>query len=46
VGARAWWVWNRFVSVHAALYRVSGGRVGGTQARSSRDIPVIRLRPG
>jgi F420H(2)-dependent quinone reductase len=71
-----WWVWNRYTSAHVALYRASGGRVGGRrqrvavrqasseekaevwprlveayppyadyQARSTRDIPVIRLSP-
>ena len=35
----AWWVWNRFVGVHAALYRVSGGRIGGTYS----GAPVLLL---
>ena len=34
-----WWVWNRFVSLHAALYRASGGRIGGTY----RGAPVLLL---
>jgi len=25
-----WWLWERFTSVHAALYRLSRGRIGGT----------------
>ena len=24
-----WWIWERFTSVHATLYRLSRGRVGG-----------------
>ena len=34
-----WWVWNRFVGAHVALYRASGGRVGG----SYRGAPVLLL---
>ena len=34
-----WWVWNRFVSAHVALYRASGGRIGGTY----RGAPVLLL---
>ena len=34
-----WWVWNRFVGAHVALYRASGGRVGGTY----RGAPVLLL---
>ena len=35
----AWWVWNRFVGAHVALYRASGGRIGGTY----RGAPVLLL---
>ena len=55
-----WWVWNRFTGVHVALYRASGGRIGGTYGgapvlllhhvgrRSGQDrvSPLIYLRDG
>ena len=25
-----WWFWERFTSAHAALYKLSGARIGGT----------------
>lgn len=35
----AWWEWNRFTGAHAALYRASGGRIGGTYG----GAPVLLL---
>jgi F420H(2)-dependent quinone reductase len=29
-GSPFWWLWERMTSVHTALYKASGGRVGGT----------------
>jgi F420H(2)-dependent quinone reductase len=34
-----WWVWNRFVGAQVALYRATGGRIGGTY----RGAPVLLL---
>jgi deazaflavin-dependent oxidoreductase (nitroreductase family) len=35
--SRFWWVWERFTSLHAALYKASRGRVGGTLG----DAPIV-----
>jgi deazaflavin-dependent oxidoreductase (nitroreductase family) len=35
--SRFWWVWERATSVHAALYKLSGGRVGG----KTNGAPVV-----
>lgn len=32
-----WWFWERFTSLHAALYRTSGGRIGG----SAYGAPIV-----
>jgi deazaflavin-dependent oxidoreductase (nitroreductase family) len=53
-------VWNRLTSAHAALYRASGGRIGGSyrgapvlllhhlgrRSRRERVSPLIYLRDG
>jgi deazaflavin-dependent oxidoreductase (nitroreductase family) len=28
--SRWWWIWERFTSTHAAVYRLSRGRIGGS----------------
>lgn len=37
--SRFWWFWERFTSLHATVYRLSRGRLGGT----SYGAPVLLL---